>query len=82
MLTVKNVYLFRKKCILQFEYKLTYVLELRKKYAIESMGCIIRSLHSNEFVLHFPNMFNVRIQCERRDDFLNILKLRYAHLEP
>jgi hypothetical protein len=37
---------------------------------------------TNEFILHFPNYFDIRIQCERRDDFLNLCKLRFAHLQP
>lgn len=59
--------------------------ELRKKMLIEDMGCIIRSTVSNEFILHFPNFFDLRVtteSLERRDDFLNLAKLRFAHIQP
>ncbi len=52
---------------------------------IEDMGCIIRSTVSNEFILHFPNFFDLRVTTEssdRRDDFLNLAKLRFAHIQP
>ena len=49
---------------------------------IEDLGCIIRSLQSTEFILHFPGSYDLRIQCERKDDFLNLLKLRFACLVP
>ena len=53
--------------------------------AIQELGCVIKSLASNEFILHFPNTFDLRATCDsadRREDFLNIVKLRYAHLQP
>jgi hypothetical protein len=52
---------------------------------IEDAGCIIKSLQSNEFILHFPNHFDLRVttdNAERREDFLNLVKLRYAHMQP
>ena len=55
-------------------------IELRKKLLIEDLGSVIKSLLSSEFILHFPNFFDLRLQCERRDDFLNLIKLRFAHL--
>lgn len=63
----------------------SYIIELRKKMMIEDMGCIIKSQVSNEFILHFPNHFDLRVttdSAERRDDFLNLAKLRFAHLQP
>lgn len=84
VLTVKSVYIFRKKCI---NFRLVIMLkslklELRKKLLIGDLGCIVRSLHSNEFIMHFPKFFDLRVQCERREDFLNLVKLRFAHLQP
>lgn len=58
-------------------------IELRKKMLIEDLGCIVRSTVSNEFILHFPNSFDLRVsteQANRRKDFLDLAKLRYAHL--
>mmetsp|Transcript_46073 Transcript_46073/g.33851 ORF Transcript_46073/g.33851 Transcript_46073/m.33851 type:complete len:106 (+) Transcript_46073:212-529(+) len=52
---------------------------------IEDMGCIIRSTVSNEFILNFPSLFDLRVatdSAERRDDFLNLVKLRFAHIKP
>lgn len=58
------------------------VVELKKKLMIEDMSYIIRSTVSSEFICHFPNFFDLRLHCERRDDFLNLVKLRFAHLKP
>jgi len=52
---------------------------------IDEMGAIIKSLVSNEFILHFPSHFDLRMTTEsneRREDFLNLAKLRYAHIRP
>mmetsp|Transcript_20984 Transcript_20984/g.20104 ORF Transcript_20984/g.20104 Transcript_20984/m.20104 type:complete len:107 (+) Transcript_20984:198-518(+) len=52
---------------------------------IEDLGYIIRSTISNEFILHFPNYYDLRVtadSAERRDDFLNLAKLRFAHIQP
>lgn len=52
---------------------------------IQDLGCVIKSMTSNEFILHFPNTFDLRAAfdtAEKREDFLNIVKLRYAHLQP
>ena len=80
ILTVKSVYIFRKK-----RNSLNHVnyenVELRKKLLIGDLGCVIKSLQSNEFILHFPKFFDLRLQCERREDFLNLVKLRFAHLQ-
>lgn len=37
---------------------------------------------SNEFILHAPDHFDLRIQCDRREAFLDLLKLRFAHMRP
>ena len=81
VLTVRSVYIFRKKCRI-YIVCLTNSIALRKKLLIEDLRSIVKSLTSNEFILHFPSFFDIRMQCERRDDFLNIIKLRFAHLNP
>jgi hypothetical protein len=55
---------------------------LRKKLGIDMLTCIIKSKSSNEFVLHAPDQFDLRIQCDRREAFLDLLKLRFAHMQP
>jgi hypothetical protein len=57
---------------------------LRKKLGIEMLTCIIKSkaAGSNEFILHAPDLFDLRIQCDRREAFLDLLKLRFAHMKP
>jgi hypothetical protein len=52
---------------------------------ITDMSYIIRSTVSNEFILHFPNHQDFRISmdsADRKDDFLNLIKLRFAHMKP
>ena len=49
---------------------------------IVDLGYIIKSLVSTEFILHFAGFYDLRILCDRREDFLNLVKLRYAHLKP
>lgn len=46
------------------------------------LTCIIKSKTSTEFVLHAPSEFDLRIQCDRREAFLDLLKLRFAHMQP
>lgn len=48
------------------------------------LTCIIKNnaAGSNEFILHAPDHFDLRIQCDRRDAFLDLLKLRFAHMKP
>lgn len=48
---------------------------------IEMLTCIIKGKGSNEFILHAPDHFDLRIQCDRRDAFLDLLKLRFAHMK-
>ena len=83
VLTVRSVYVFRKKCIPHPHYS-CLPIELRKKLLIEDLGCVIKSIvpHSTEFILHFPNFFDLRIQSDRRESFLDLIKLRFAHLQP
>jgi hypothetical protein len=48
------------------------------------LTCIIKSktAGSNEFILHAPDLLDLRVQCDRRDAFLDLLKLRFAHMKP
>ena len=49
--------------------------------AIDTINCIIKSQSSNEFIMHSDKM-DMRIKCNRRDSFLDLLKLRFAHMKP
>lgn len=57
---------------------------MRKKLGIEMLTCIIKNKApgNNEFILHAPDHFDLRIQTERREAFLDLLKLRFAHMRP
>ena len=49
---------------------------------IDECSCIIKSTNNPEFILHAPNAFDLRIFCDRRDSFLDLLKLMYAKMQP
>jgi len=77
VLTAKNVYEFRKKS----KESLFTPPALEKKQGIHDVRAIIKStVNKAEFVLHFPHHHDWRFLADRREDFLNILKLRFACL--
>ena len=55
----------------------------RKELSIDKLNCVIKSKApgSKEFILHSSDHFDMRIQCDRRDAFLDLLKLRFAHMK-
>jgi hypothetical protein len=57
---------------------------IRKQLGINHISAIIKSkaAGSTEFILHSPDKFDLRIQCDRREAFLDLLKLRFAHMKP
>ena len=57
---------------------------MRKQLGIDHISAIIKSkaTSSTEFILHSPDKFDLRIQCDRREAFLDLLKLRFAHMKP
>ena len=57
---------------------------MRKQLGIEHILTVIKSKApgSFEFILHAPDKFDLRICCDRRDAFLDLLKLRFAHMRP
>ena len=57
---------------------------MRKHLGIDFISTVIKSKApgSTEFILHAPDKFDLRIQCDRRDAFLDLLKLRFAHMKP
>ena len=50
--------------------------------SIDDCNCIIKSTNTPEFILHAPNAFDIRIQCDRRESFLDLLKLMFAKMQP
>jgi hypothetical protein len=59
------------------------LLEKRKELSIDQLTCVIKSKAqgSKEFILHAPDSFDLRVQCDRREAFLDLLKLRFAHMK-
>ena len=57
---------------------------MRKQLGIDHISSVIKSKAqgSMEFILHSPDKFDLRISCDRRDAFLDLLKLRFAHMKP
>ena len=47
---------------------------------IDECACIIKATNNNECILHAPNAFDLRLQCDRRDAFLDLLKLMFAKM--
>lgn len=69
VLTSTHVYNFRRK-------------KMRRKIKIVDIGAIILSEKViKEFVLHVPKEYDYRYLCDSRNEFIDILKLRYANLD-
>mmetsp|Transcript_34096 Transcript_34096/g.33643 ORF Transcript_34096/g.33643 Transcript_34096/m.33643 type:complete len:271 (+) Transcript_34096:115-927(+) len=69
ILTSTHIYNFRRS-------------KVRRKISITDVGAIILSgKKEKEFVLHVPKEYDYRYVCEFRDEFVNILKLRFANLD-
>jgi hypothetical protein len=60
------------------------LIVMRKQLGIDHISTVIKSkaAGSTEFILHSPDKFDLRIACDRRDSFLDLLKLRFAHMKP
>lgn len=56
--------------------------KIRRKIPITDVIAIIKSKADNEFVLHIPNDYDYRFEVESRDEFIKILQLRFANLNP
>jgi len=51
--------------------------------SIDTIKAIIKSSkQTDEFVLHVPSEYDYRYVMEGRDEFIEILQLRYANLDP
>lgn len=56
--------------------------KVRRKIPITDVRAIIKSAHDNQFVLHIPTDYDYRFEVESRDEFIKILQLRFANLNP
>ena len=56
--------------------------EIRKKVHISHLQYIVKSLSSNEMLLYFQQGFDLRLVFDTREDFLNLVKLRFAAFSP
>lgn len=69
MLTTKHIYNLK-------QYK------VRRKIPITDVIAIIKASYNTEFVLHIPTDYDYRFEVESRDEFIKILQLRFANLNP
>jgi hypothetical protein len=58
--------------------------EIKKKVSISETKYLIKSLteSSKEIIIYFREGFDFRLSFDQTEDFLNMLKLRYASLSP
>lgn len=56
--------------------------KVRRKIAITDVKAIIKAAGSPQFVLHIPSDYDYRFETESRDEFIKILQLRFANLNP
>ena len=57
-------------------------LKIRRKLAISSVKAIIKSSYNSQFILHIPKDYDYRFETDSRDEFIKILQLRFANLNP
>lgn len=66
ILTYKYLYNFKKK-------------QLKRKIDIKDIAAVIKNLkNSNEFTIHVPSEYDYRYMTDKREDFLNLLKLAHS----
>lgn len=49
---------------------------------ITDVRAIIRTTYDNQFVLHIPTDYDYRFEVKSRDEFIKILQLRFANMNP
>lgn len=57
-------------------------LKIRRKIRITDVKAIVKSKTLDQFVLHIPNDYDFRFELENKDEFIKILQLRFANLNP
>ena len=66
ILTYKYLYNFKKK-------------QLKRKIDLKDIAAVIKnSKNSNEFTIHVPSEYDYRYMTDKREDFLNLLKLAHS----
>lgn len=56
--------------------------KIRRKLAITDVKAIIKTSFDSQFVLHIPTDYDYRFSSDSRDEFMKILQLRFANLNP
>lgn len=56
--------------------------KIRRKIYITDVTAIIKTSYNNEFVLHIPTDYDYRFEVESRDEFIKIMQLRFANMNP
>jgi len=56
--------------------------KLHTKYNVTDLRYIIKSMHSKEFILQFDDTGDLRLTLEDREDLVNLVKMRFANLQP
>ena len=54
--------------------------KVRRKISITDVKAIIKSSYNNHFVVHIPKDYDYRYSTNSRDEFIQILQLRFANL--
>lgn len=55
---------------------------IRRKIVITDIRAIIKTSFDNQFVLHMPKDYDYRFDTKSRDEFVKLLQLRFANLNP
>lgn len=56
--------------------------KIRRKIVITDILAIIKTSFDNQFVLHMPKDYDYRFDANSRDEFIKLLQLRFANLNP
>ena len=56
--------------------------KVRRKIPITDVKAIIKQKKGTQFILHIPTDYDYRFEVESRDEFIKILQLRFANLNP
>ena len=80
-LTTINIYNLKRKST---PFMLSHnVTEIRRVIPISAIRAVIKNQQDKyEFVLHVPSEYDYRFLTQRRDEFIQILQLRFVNLNP
>lgn len=57
-------------------------LRVRRKIPIQDVKAIIKAAGQDHFILHIPTDYDFRFELAGKDEFIKILQLRFANLNP